>query len=236
MSHGHGQDVPGYAQPIIAYLLCITRCEALRDRLKHQRAHDLPGDQETVALCLTYWDEHYRFSDDLSAWRRGHDDEKWLVKNDQWFQRDVPFANRHLLQKGLVITSMGDGVTNDNALRLKAFRRGISDVEWSQVILPVENAIRVLDEYELPRSEVTHTLPTSAWVGDRDRKVLVVPRRVRNAAEQIRTGMNAAVEKGIELDIWTGCHSKTTPALYYVSSGRFAIWPNKPTAVRGGAL
>lgn len=221
-------DFPSYVAPVAEYLRAQAALGAIQDRLTHQRSHGLPGDKDTVAVCLKHFDEYYSYSDDNNVWRRGNQDEQWLKEHDQWFGRNVKTATEYLNDQGLSPPYPKSEVHEHNMMRLKAFRRGITDAQWDRIILPVEKALLALDVYELPRSERTYTLPTDVWEGSRTHKVLAVPRSVRAAAEQARLGLNRAVEEGIPIDIWASCASNNEDEVYVVSMYRFHIYPNVP--------
>jgi hypothetical protein len=230
------ENLPAYAESLTDYLRDRAALDAVKLRLSHQRTNNLPGDKDTVALCLKYFDVYYSYSDDQSVWRRGNADEQWLIKHDLWFDRCVSVAETYLTQQGLSPVPPTYDKDTHNTLKLSACRRGITDAQWEKIVLPVEKALMVLDAYPLPRSATTYTLPTQVWEGSRDHKVLLVPRAVRDAAEQVRIGMNAAVTQGIPINIWTSCTSNNEDDVYQVSHRRFHIWPTVPRSVKRGGV
>lgn len=223
-------EFPSYVEAIGGYLKATVLKAEISERLRHQKENDLPGDKDTVALCLNHWDEYYSYSDDQVVWRRGNADEKWLIKHDKWFDRCVSVAQTHLRKEG-VLVNFGEYDDDTFArLRLKAYQCKVTDSQWSRIVVPVQVALLTIDDYQVARPH--HTLPTGEFEGTRHHKVLAVPRYIRDTAERVRIGLNEAVNEKIPFRVWTLIDSTENDTPYLVSSRRFVIYPYAPSGER----
>lgn len=217
--------LPEYAQPLGAYLNSLPIKEKIRQRLTYQRDNDLPGDKETVAAQIYNHDVYYSYSDDPQVFRRGNNTEEWLIKHDQWFDRCLPVADTYLKQIGAYVEVPKD--VEYFHLRMRACIGEVTDTQWNNIVLPVEKALAVLEEY--PIREGYMTLPTEKFNGTRLHKVLAVPRRIRDAAEQVRVGLRCAGEVGIPHSLWSRVYSGDEAVPYEVTRNFFYIYPDTPS-------
>lgn len=223
-------EFPSYVEPIIGYLKGTVLKAEISERLRHQRENDLPGDEDTVAMCLNNWDQYYSYSDDSAVWRRGDADEKWLIKHDKWFDRCVSVAQTHLRMKGVLVNF---GEYDDDVLarlRLRAYQCKVTDSQWNRIVVPVELALLTIDDYQVARPH--HTLPTGEFEGVRHHKVLAVPRYIRDSAERVRLGLNMAVVEHVPFRVWSLVDSTENDTPYLISSRRFVIYPYTPDGKR----